>query len=62
MVRCPKCKKELSTPTKTWKYNAFTVQSYLCDKCNMQLRDYTKEGKHVFSLVHIQGSLWKKVE
>jgi hypothetical protein len=49
MVKCPNCKKEHSKPRKTWKYGPFTVQAYSCD-CGTDFREYTKAGKHSFTL------------
>lgn len=49
MVKCPKCKVKVSKPIKTWKYGLFTVQVYCCN-CGTDFREYTKEGKHSFTL------------
>jgi len=50
MVKCPNCKKENPKPAKTWKYGQFTVQAYTCNNCKTQYREYTKNGKHSFTL------------
>jgi len=50
MAKCPNCKKEQNKPEKTWKYGQFTVQAYSCSSCGAQYRDYTKDGKHNFTL------------
>jgi len=50
MSRCLKCQKEVRDPEKTWKYGQFKVQAYSCKNCGTQFRDYSKEGKHSFTL------------
>jgi transposase-like protein len=50
MAKCPSCKKENPKPAKTWKYGQFTVQAYTCNNCKTQYREYTKNGKHSFTL------------
>jgi hypothetical protein len=50
MTKCPNCKKEVTKPNKTWKYGQFTVQAYTCNYCKTQYREYTKDGKHSFTL------------
>jgi len=50
MTKCPNCRKDLAKPQKTWKYGQFTVQAYSCDNCHTDFREYTKEGKHSFTL------------
>jgi len=49
MAKCPNCKKELTKPKKTWTYGIFKVQAYKCD-CGTDFREYTKAGKHSFTL------------
>jgi hypothetical protein len=49
MAKCPNCKKELAKPKKTWTYGIFKVQAYSCD-CGTDFREYTKAGKHSFTL------------
>jgi len=49
MAKCPNCKKENPKPAKTWRYGQFTVQAYSCD-CGTDFREYTREGKHGFTL------------
>jgi hypothetical protein len=49
MAKCPNCKKENPKPRKTWKYGQFTVHAYSCD-CGTDFREYTREGKHSFTL------------
>jgi hypothetical protein len=49
MVKCPNCKKEQNKPKKAWKYGLFTVHFYSCD-CGTDFREYTKAGKHSFTL------------
>ncbi|MBS7605564.1 MAG: hypothetical protein QXV82_10395 [Ignisphaera sp.] len=51
MAKCPACKAENPTPTKTWKYGAFTVEAYTCKNCQTQYREYyNKDGKYSFTL------------
>jgi len=49
MVECPNCKKELTKPKKSWSYGQFIVQAYSCN-CGTRFREYTKDGKHSFTL------------
>lgn len=49
MAKCPNCKKEIAKPKKTWTYGQFEVQSYSCN-CGTRFREYTKAGKHSFTL------------
>jgi len=49
MVRCPNCQKEIGEEEKKWKYRQFQVQAYSC-KCGTKFREYTKAGKHSFTL------------
>jgi len=55
MVDCPNCKKEIENPQKTWNYWKFTVEAYCCDRCGARFRDYSKEGKHSFTLKFEDG-------
>lgn len=55
MVECPTCKKELATPIRQWKYWRFNVELYLCDKCHTKFSEYTKDGKHSFTLKYKKG-------
>jgi len=50
MVKCPNCKKEQGKPKRTWKYGQFNVQAYTCGNCKTDFREYTKAGKHSFTL------------
>jgi transposase-like protein len=51
MAKCPNCKTENPNPNKTWKYGIFTVNAYMCRKCNTQFREYLdKTGKRSFTL------------
>lgn len=36
-------------PKKSWTYGLFKVQAYSCD-CGTDFREYTKAGKHSFTL------------
>jgi len=58
MAKCPNCKKENPKPDKTWKYGQFTVQAYSCD-CGTDFREYTREGKHSFTLELQKGRFRK---
>jgi hypothetical protein len=49
MAKCPNCKTELNKPKKKWTYGRFEVQAYSCD-CGTDFREYTKAGKHAFTL------------
>jgi len=59
MTRCPGCKKELSKSKKTWQYGPFVVEAYECD-CGTHFRDYSREGKHSFSLKLKKGKGYVK--
>jgi transposase-like protein len=62
MVKCPNCKKEQNEPKKTWKYRMFEVQAYSCNNCGTGFREYTKAGKHSFTLKRPKkGRAWIKV-
>jgi len=50
MTNCPKCKTNNSKPDKTWKYGQFLVEANTCTNCSTQFREYTKNGKHSFTL------------
>lgn len=51
MGKCPNCGSESKEPEKTWKYGAFTVLAYRCQKCGTQYRDYyNKSGQRSFTL------------
>jgi len=50
MTKCPNCKKENLKPNKTWKYGQFTVQAYSCASCGTDFREYSRAGKHSFTL------------
>lgn len=54
MTKCPDCKKEISKPEKSWKYGQFKVEVFSCE-CGTQFRDYSKEGKHSFTLKAKKG-------
>jgi len=47
---CPNCKKEAGKPNKSWKYGSFQVHALICENCNTQFREYTKNGKYAFTL------------
>jgi DNA-directed RNA polymerase subunit RPC12/RpoP len=60
MAACPNCKKENAKPNKTWQWGQFTVKGYLCGNCGTSFRDYSKLGKHAFTLQHRKGRYWKE--
>jgi len=59
MVKCPKCKTEVKSPSKTWKYGIFNVKMYKC-KCGNQFREYFKGDKLSFELSAHDGGLGKR--
>jgi hydrogenase maturation factor HypF (carbamoyltransferase family) len=59
MTKCPKCKKEVAKPEKTWKYSLFTVQAFSCNNCGTQFRDYAQKGKRSFTLKQQKGKYVK---
>ena len=59
MAKCPSCKKESSKPKKSWNYGPFKVQAYSCE-CGTDFRDYSREGKHSFSLKLKKGKGYVK--
>jgi hydrogenase maturation factor HypF (carbamoyltransferase family) len=60
LAKCPTCKKEITNPTKTWKYWRFAVQAYSCENCGTVFNEYTKEGKHSFTLELKKGKGYVK--
>ena len=56
MAKCPKCKTEVSKPSKNWKYGIFTVKMYKCN-CGNQFREYYKGDKVRFVLSAHNGGL-----
>jgi transposase-like protein len=60
MVNCPKCKKDVTKPAKTWKYGPFTAQAYLCSNCGTKFNEYTRNGKHSFTLKLQKGKGYVK--
>lgn len=59
MVQCPKCKSEVAKPYKTWKYGRFNAEGYRCSNCGASFREYTKDGKHSFTLMLKNGKFRK---
>lgn len=59
MVKCPNCKKEIIKTDKNWKYGIFAVEAFSCTNCGTQFREYTKNGKHSFTL-KLQKGKYKK--
>jgi transposase-like protein len=60
MVKCPKCGSENAKPTKEWKYALFQVKKFDCQKCKAKFRDYSKQGKHNFTLIYVDGVGYRK--
>lgn len=60
MVKCPNCKKEMIKTDKSWKYGLFAVEAFSCTNCGTQFREYTKNGKHSFTLKLQKGKGYKK--
>jgi len=60
MAKCPNCQKEVAKPKKTWSYGKFKVDAYLCE-CGMGFREYSRSGKHSFTLALKKGR-WKKAK
>jgi hypothetical protein len=60
MVKCPKCKKEIAKSKKSWIYGQFEVRLYSCDNCGTDFREYTRAGKHSFTLKCGKGNRWTK--
>ena len=61
MVKCPNCEKEIGKAEKTWKYGRFDVQVYSCD-CGTRFREYTRDGKHSFTLKLQKGKGFVKAQ
>jgi DNA-directed RNA polymerase subunit RPC12/RpoP len=61
MVNCPKCKKEVAKPVKKWKYGRFVSEAYLCGNCGTHFNEYTRNGKHSFTLKLQKGKGYVKV-
>lgn len=55
MPKCPKCGKDAEQPQKAWKYSVYDVKSFNCPICETQFREYSKSGKHAFTLKHERG-------
>jgi len=60
MVKCPKCKKDVSKSEKAWTYGQFEVQAFACSSCGTRFREYTKDGKHSFMLKFVKGKAFVK--
>jgi predicted RNA-binding Zn-ribbon protein involved in translation (DUF1610 family) len=55
MATCPNCKTNVTKQSKSWKYGQFTVNAYVCPKCDTQFREYYRNGKHSFTLKYEKG-------
>jgi hypothetical protein len=52
--------REYKEHKKKWKYGRFDVETYACS-CGTDFREYTKDGKHSFTLKKTKKSKqWKK--
>jgi hypothetical protein len=60
MAKCPNCKKDVPKAKKTWNYGPFKVQAFSC-QCGMDFRDYSKKGKHSFSLKLKKGKVMSRL-
>ena len=58
MAKCPNCKKEISKPKKSWTDGIFKVDAYSCE-CGTGFREYSKAGKHSFTLELQKGRFRK---
>ena len=61
MTKCPACKNDITQPTKKWKYGRFDTKQYICNKCGTKFNEYSKKGKHSFTLKHEIGKGYVKV-
>jgi len=59
MAKCPNCKSEVASPSKTWKYGVFAVKMYRCT-CGNQFREYYKGDKVRFVLSAHNGGLGRQ--
>jgi len=54
MAKCPRCGTENRNPTKTWKFEIFTVNAYACKNCKTRFKEYlNKNGKPIFSTLKL---------
>jgi len=59
MVKCPKCKAEVTKLAKDWKYGVFTVKMYKC-LCGNEFREYFREGDLRFMLSAHNGGIGRR--
>ena len=45
MVKCPRCRKEVTNASKEWNYAVFRVKLLNCEKCEKTFKVYYREGK-----------------
>jgi len=45
MVKCPRCKREISNALKEWDYSAFHVKLFNCEKCSKTFKAYYRADK-----------------
>jgi len=45
MVKCPRCRKEVSKASKEWNYAAFHVKLFNCEGCDKTFKAYYRDGK-----------------
>jgi DNA-directed RNA polymerase subunit RPC12/RpoP len=49
----------LAKPNNTWKYRGLIAKFYLCSKCGAKFREYSRDGKHEFTLMFKDGKYRK---
>jgi len=45
MPECPRDGNQVTSPTKEWKYSAFDVKRFDCNKCGKSFKAYYRNGK-----------------
>lgn len=61
MAKCPKCKTEVTKPSKNWNYSVYVVKMYKCS-CGNQFREYLRDGKSKFVLSAHNGGLGPRLK
>ena len=62
MAACPNCRTNVTKQSKSWKYGQFTVNAYVCPRCNTQFREYYRNGKYSFTLKYEKGKGFVKAQ
>jgi hypothetical protein len=44
---------------KSWKYGTLKADFYICRNCGAKIREYTRDGKHSFTLMFRNGKYRK---